>query len=143
MYKVENSQKSVICGRGVKPLYFQHMAAYSPISSRSHRANLTLPPYQIQLAAAAARRRESANSSIGATSIKRLLTINRGCRHKVPVHIRSKVAKNFTFLVIAHGISLFDMPNCDINMIVFQGLTCAILVPLFGLQVMLFLKKAV
>lgn len=96
--------------------FFQHMAAYSPISSRSHRANLILPPYQIQLAAAA-RRRESVNSSIGATSIKRLLTINRGCRHKVPVHIRSKVAKNFTFLVIAHG------------------LTCAILVPLFGLQV--------
>lgn len=98
-------------------LRFQHMTAYSPISSRSHRANLTLPPYQIQLAAAA-RRRESVNSSIGATSIKRLLTINnRGCRHKVPVHIRSKVAKNFRFLVIAHG------------------LTCAILVPLIGLQV--------
>lgn len=92
------------------------MAAYSPISSRSHRANLTLPPYQIQLAAAA-RRRESVNSSIGATSIKRLLTINRGCRHKIPVHVRTKVAKNFRFLVIAHG------------------LTCAILVPLFGLQV--------
>ncbi|KAG4071375.1 hypothetical protein HA402_004079 [Bradysia odoriphaga] len=96
--------------------YFQHMTAYSPISSRSHRANLTLPPYQIQLAAAA-RRRESVNSSIGATSIKRLLTINnRGCRHKVPEHIRLKVAKNFRFLVIAHG------------------LTCAILMPLIGLQ---------
>ncbi|KAJ6634815.1 UNC93-like protein, partial [Pseudolycoriella hygida] len=94
----------------------EHMSAYSPISSRFHRANLTLPPYQIQLAAAAARRRESVNSSIGATSIRRLLTINRGCRHKVPVHIRSKVAKNFRFLVIAHG------------------LTCSILVPLFGLQ---------
>lgn len=93
------------------------MTAYSPISSRSHRANLTLPPYQIQLAAAA-RRRESINSSIGATSIKRLLTINnRGCRHKIPDHIRTKVAKNFRFLIIAHG------------------LTCAILVPLFGLQV--------
>lgn len=92
------------------------MIAYSPISSRSHRANLTLPPYQIQLAAAA-RRRESINSSIGATSIKRLLTINRGCRHKVPAHIRSKVAKNFRFLVIAHG------------------LYSSILVPLFGLQV--------
>lgn len=95
------------------------MAAYSPISSRSHRTTLTLPPYQIQMAAAANRRRESVNSSIGATSIRRLLTVNRGCRHKIPVHIKSKVAKNFTFLVIAHG------------------LTCAVLVPLFGLQVKL------
>lgn len=118
------------------------MAAYSPISSRSHRINLATtsigpsiavagpstasalgtsgtvaPPYQIQLAAAACRRRDSINSSIGATSIRRLLTVNRGCRHKVPVHIRSKVAKNFTFLIIAHG------------------LVCAVLVPLFGLQV--------
>lgn len=113
------------------------MAAYSPISSRSHRTNFATtsigtshgagpstsaaaaaaPPYQIQLAAAACRRRDSINSSIGATSIRRLLTVNRGCRHKVPVHIRSKVAKNFTFLIIAHA------------------LVCAVLVPLFGLQV--------
>lgn len=120
------------------------MASYSPISSRSHRINLATtsigpsivitgqsaatasnsgtsanagPPYQIQLAAAACRRRDSINSSIGATSIRRLLTVNRGCRHKIPVHIRSKVAKNFTFLIIAHG------------------LVCAVLVPLFGLQV--------
>lgn len=98
------------------------MSAYSPISSRSHRTTSTLPPYQIQVATAAAaasssRRRDSINSSIGATSIRRLLTVNRGCRHKIPVHIKSKVAKNFTFLVIAHG------------------LTCAVLIPLFGLQV--------
>lgn len=119
--------------------FFQHMSAYSPISSRSHRVN-TLPPYQISattnstVSTAAApvtattmpssgnamtgsRRRESLNSSIGATSIRRLLAVNRGCRHKIPVHIRAKVAKNFTFLILAHG------------------LTCAVLVPLFGLQV--------
>lgn len=115
------------------------MSAYSPISSRSHRVN-TLPPYQISATAnstvstavapvtaatisssgnatAASRRRESLNSSIGATSIRRLLAVNRGCRHKIPVHIRAKVAKNFTFLILGHG------------------LTCAVLVPLLGLQV--------
>lgn len=119
----------------------QHMSAYSPISSRSHRVN-TLPPYQISATAnttvstavapvtaatisssgnantGGSRRRESLNSSIGATSIRRLLAVNRGCRHKIPVHIRAKVAKNFTFLILAHG------------------LTCAVLVPFFGLQVM-------
>lgn len=117
----------------------QHMSAYSPISSRSHRVS-TLPPYQISATAnstvstavapvtaatisssgnatAASRRRESLNSSIGATSIRRLLAVNRGCRHKIPVHIRAKVAKNFTFLILAHGF------------------TCAVLVPLLGLQV--------
>lgn len=111
------------------------MAAYSPISSRNHRIN-TAPPYQISAAYATTaagsasthtptaghtttnnRRRESVNSSIGATSIRRLLTVNRGCRHKIPVHIRAKVAKNFTFLILAHGLS------------------AAVLIPLFGLQV--------
>lgn len=118
------------------------MAAYSPISSRNHRVN-TAPPYYISSTANSAisaipafsgnaattsshtnaiggsRRRESMNSSIGATSIRRLLTINRGCRHKIPLHIRAKVTKNFTFLILAHG------------------LMCAVLIPLFGLQVMM------
>lgn len=98
------------------------MAAYSPISSRSHRITSTIVPHQLattSTVASAARRRESINSSIGATSIRRLLTVRRGggCRHKIPVHIKSRVAKNFTFLVIAHGLS------------------CAALVPIFGLQV--------
>lgn len=119
------------------------MAAYSPISSRNHRIS-TAPPYHISNTAnssqttgttfniisgtvanasthgnltGSSRRRESMNSSIGATSIRRLLTVNRGCRHKIPLHVRAKVAKNFTFLIIAHG------------------LMCAILIPLFGLQV--------
>lgn len=95
------------------------MLAYSPVSTRGHRTN-TAPPYQISLAGtgtSAMRRRESVNSSIGATSIRRLLTVNRGCRHNIPLHIRTKVAKNFTYMIVAHG------------------LMCAVLVPLFGLQV--------
>lgn len=120
------------------------MAAYSPISSRNHRVN-TAPPYHISSTANSAmpstvpfnsvagatianstfhgnlsgssRRRESMNSSIGATSIRRLLTVNRGCRHKISLHMRAKVAKNFTLLIVAHG------------------LMCAVLIPLFGLQV--------
>lgn len=116
------------------------MAAYSPISSRNHRIN-TAPPYQIStinstIAATASfnvggnltntfhsnlsgssKRRESMNSSIGATSVRRLLTVNRGCRHRISLQVRAKVMKNFTLLIIAHG------------------LMCAILIPLFGLQV--------
>lgn len=122
------------------------MAGYSPISSRNHRVN-TAPPYHISSTATSAipsgaavpfnataggttqpntmhgnligssRRRDSINSSIGATSIRRLLTVNRGCRHKVSLHVRAKVAKNFTLLIVAHG------------------LMCAVLIPLFGLQV--------
>lgn len=116
------------------------MATYSPISSRNNRIN-TAPPYHISSTAnssqttattfnaisgnasthgnlmGSSRRRESMNSSIGATSIRRLLTVNRGCRHKIPPQVRAKVAKNFTLLIIAHG------------------LMCAVLIPLFGLQV--------
>lgn len=119
------------------------MAAYSPISSRNHRIN-TAPPYHISSTAnsvmpttvpfnavagtsiastfhgnlsGSSRRRESINSSIGATSIRRLLTVNRGCRHKVSLQVRAKVVKNFTLLIVAHG------------------LMCAVLIPLFGLQV--------
>lgn len=127
------------------------MAAYSPISSRNHR--ISAPPYHISSTANSAnsttatasgaavynvggtqpntfhgnlsgssRRRESINSSIGATSIRRLLTVNRGCRHKISSHVRAKIAKNFSQLIIAHG------------------LMCAVLIPLFGLQVFLFLQ---
>lgn len=120
-------------------IQFQHMANYSPISSRTHRLNTAPGAFFISTTANPAisastafgnvastsahanaftsRRRESMNSSIGATSIRRLLTVNRGCRHKIPMHIRAKVAKNFTFLIVAHG------------------LMCAVLIPLFGLQV--------
>lgn len=125
------------------------MVGYSPISSRNHRI-AAAPPYHISTTANSAlqsnvasctaagaaaatgatvsntfhgnlsgssRRRESMNSSIGATSIRRLLTVNRGCRHRISLHVRAKVAKNFTLLILAHG------------------LMCAVLVPLFGLQV--------
>lgn len=114
------------------------MARYSPISSRNHRIN-TAPPYHITTAnstisttaaynvggtlpnngnlSGSSRRRESINSSIGATSIRRLLTVNRGCRHKISSNVRAKVAKNFTLLIIAHGLMM------------------AVLIPLFGLQV--------
>lgn len=117
------------------PSFPQHMAAYSPISSRNHRIN-TAQPYHISSGCVLTtsgnalshtptaghtslnnRRRESVNSSIGANSIRRLLTVNRGCRHKIPIHIRAKVAKNFTFLILAHGLA------------------AAVLIPLFGLQV--------
>lgn len=122
------------------------MSAYSPISSRNHRiaaaplyhisstVNSAIPSNSVNTTTGAAagvavantfhgnlsgssRRRESMNSSIGATSIRRLLTVNRGCRHKISLHVRAKVAKNFTLLIVAHG------------------LMCAVLIPLFGLQV--------
>lgn len=92
------------------------MPAYSPISTRSHRIN-PVSSYHVQAALAASRRRESLNSSIGATSIRRLITINnRNCRHKIPAHVRQKVGRSFTLLAISHGLK------------------CAILVPMFGLQ---------
>jgi hypothetical protein len=80
--------------------WLQQMEAYSPISYRSHRMGM-------------------ANSSIGATSVRRLLTVNRtyGCRHKIPVHVRAKITKHFVLLVLAHAI------------------TCSALVPFIGLQV--------
>lgn len=96
------------------------MTGYSPISSRSHRTSIHIASNHIQTAGgtSSSRRRESINSSIGATSIRRLLTVNqRGCRYKIPVHIKTKVTRNFILLVLAHGLS------------------CSILVPLFGLQV--------
>ncbi|GAB0099274.1 uncharacterized protein DMENIID0001_151240 [Sergentomyia squamirostris] len=100
----------------------EHMAAYSPISSRSHRVTPQFQPPPlggiggIGAVVNARPRRDSANSSIGANSVRRLLTVNRGCRHKIPIHVRAKVIKNFILLVIAHG------------------LTTASIVPLIGLQ---------
>lgn len=111
-----------------------------------------LAPYQIHQHqhSSGSRRRESVNSSIGANSIRHLLSIRRsigynctgsgggtirdhrgiansrssgtgglgaGCRHKFPPHVKAKVARNFAILCAAHALS------------------CAILVPLFGLQV--------
>ncbi|BFG02911.1 UNC93-like protein [Drosophila madeirensis] len=83
-----------------------HFAAYSPspVSTRSHRIN-PVSSYQVQAALAASRRRESINSSIGATSIRRLITLNnRNCRHRVPAHVRQKVWRQFSCLAVAHGL---------------------------------------
>ncbi|XP_030379378.1 UNC93-like protein [Scaptodrosophila lebanonensis] len=82
----------------------EHLSAYSPISTRSHRIN-PVSSYQVQAALAASRRRESINSSIGATSIRRLISLNsRNCRHKVPAHVRQKAWRHFSCLTIAHGL---------------------------------------
>ncbi|XP_020807124.1 UNC93-like protein isoform X1 [Drosophila serrata] len=84
----------------------QRLTTYSPspISTRSHRIN-PVSSYQVQAALAASRRRESINSSIGATSIRRLITLNnRNCRHKVPAHVRQKVWRQFSCLSLAHGL---------------------------------------
>lgn len=92
------------------------MPAYSPISTRSHRIN-PVSSHHVQAVLAASRRRESVNSSIGATSIRRLITLNnRNMRHKIPSHIKRKVFKSFALLAVAHGLK------------------CAVLVPIFGLQ---------
>ncbi|XP_017064214.2 UNC93-like protein isoform X2 [Drosophila eugracilis] len=84
----------------------EHLTTYSPspISTRSHRIN-PVSSYQVQAALAASRRRESINSSIGATSIRRLITLNnRNCRHKVPALVRQKVWRQFSCLSLAHGL---------------------------------------
>lgn len=90
------------------------MVTYSPISSQSHRTGHLSNHIHQHLSSN--RRRESMNSSIGATSVRRLLAVNRGSRHRIPSHIRSKILKDFTFLSIAHG------------------LCWAILIPIFGMQ---------
>jgi hypothetical protein len=103
--------------------FLQQMEAYSPISYRSHRMGMgmaPLPPHSAPTSSMAYnRRRDSINSSIGATSVRRLLAVNRsyGCRHKIPVHVRAKITKHFILLVLAHAI------------------TCSALVPFIGLQV--------
>ncbi|XP_067637917.1 protein unc-93 homolog A isoform X2 [Eurosta solidaginis] len=94
----------------------EHLATYSPISTRSHRIN-PVSSYQVQAALATSRRRESINSSIGAASIRRLITLNnRNCRHRIPPHVRHKMCQNFICLTVAHA------------------LICAVLLPLFALQ---------
>ncbi|XP_055639392.1 uncharacterized protein LOC129777248 isoform X2 [Toxorhynchites rutilus septentrionalis] len=104
------------------PMIEQYVANYSPASSRSHRIALAQPftgGFTFQSSTLGNRRRESVNSSIGATSVRRLLTVNNrsyGCRHKIPTHVRTKVTKNFILLTIAHG------------------LMCTVLIPLWGLQ---------
>lgn len=78
-----------------------------------HHHNIIQPQ---NVCGTANRRRESANSSTA--SVKRLLIIkNRGCRHKIPVHIRAKVIRNFILLAIGHLLA------------------SATLLPLMGLQV--------
>ncbi|XP_038119756.1 uncharacterized protein LOC6048876 [Culex quinquefasciatus] len=104
------------------PLIEQFITNYSPASSRSHRLAVAPPlayGYPFQSSTLGNRRRDSVNSSIGATSVRRLLTVNNrsyGCRHKIPTHVRTKVTKNFILLTIAHG------------------LLCMVLVPMLGLQ---------
>lgn len=68
------------------------MAAYSPISSRSTR-NLT---HNI-------RRRDSLNSSIGATSVRRLIAVVRNTNSKCgPVYSRRILIRNLILLSISH-----------------------------------------
>ncbi|EAT36430.1 AAEL011474-PA [Aedes aegypti] len=104
------------------PMIEQFITNYSPASSRSHRLAVAPPltiGYPFQSSTLGNRRRDSVNSSIGATSVRRLLTVNNrsyGCRHKIPTHVRNKVTKNFILLTIAHG------------------LMCTALIPLIGLQ---------
>ncbi|XP_029727766.1 uncharacterized protein LOC115254158 [Aedes albopictus] len=104
------------------PMIEQFITNYSPASSRSHRLAVAPPitiGYPFQSSTLGNRRRDSVNSSIGATSVRRLLTVNNrsyGCRHKIPTHMRHKVTRNFVLLTIAHG------------------LMCTALIPLVGLQ---------
>ncbi|XP_055546543.1 uncharacterized protein LOC129730924 [Wyeomyia smithii] len=105
------------------PMIEQYLNNYSsPASSRSHRimvAPTIASGFPFQSSTLGNRRRDSGNSSIGATSVRRLLTVNNrsyGCRHKIPAHVRSKVTKTFILLTIAHG------------------LMCAAIIPLLGLQ---------
>lgn len=90
---------------------------HAPHPHHYHHHNLIQPQSSNPLSNSANRRRESANSSIGATSVRRLLTVNRGCHNKIPVHVRAKVVKNFIILVIGHS------------------LISATLLPMIGLQV--------
>ncbi|ETN59899.1 hypothetical protein AND_008481 [Anopheles darlingi] len=105
------------------PIIDQYLTNYSPASNRSHRISLgpTLAPaYQFQSSSLGNRRRDSVNSSIGATSVRKLLTVqNRsyGCRHKVPTHVRSKVTKNFILVTVAHGL----MCGALVPLVVLQG----------------------
>ncbi|EAA01103.4 AGAP001337-PA [Anopheles gambiae str. PEST] len=106
------------------PIIDQYLNNYSPASNRSHRISVgpTFPAtYQFQSSSLGNRhRRDSVNSSIGATSVRKLLTVqNRsyGCRHKIPSHVRSKMTKNFILVAVAHGF----MCTALIPLIVLQG----------------------
>ncbi|XP_052867915.1 uncharacterized protein LOC128273891 [Anopheles cruzii] len=104
------------------PIIDQYLSNYSPASNRSHRISVgptVTTAFPFQSSSLGNRRRDSVNSSIGATSVRKLLTVqNRsyGCRHKVPTHVRSKVTKSFVLVALAHGFM------------------CAALVPLVVLQ---------
>uniref|UniRef100_A0A182MAR1 Major facilitator superfamily associated domain-containing protein n=1 Tax=Anopheles culicifacies TaxID=139723 RepID=A0A182MAR1_9DIPT len=100
------------------------MTNYSPASNRSHRISVGATfaaAYQFQSSSLGNRhRRDSVNSSIGATSVRKLLTVqNRsyGCRHKIPSHVRSKMMKNFILVAVAHGF----MCTALVPLIVLQG----------------------
>lgn len=68
------------------------MAAYSPISNRSSR-NL----------AHSIRRRDSLNSSIGATSVRRLIAVVRNTNSKCgPVYSRRTLIRNLMLLSVTH-----------------------------------------
>ncbi|XP_058119193.1 uncharacterized protein LOC131288148 [Anopheles ziemanni] len=106
------------------PIIDQYLTNYSPASNRSHRISVGptfAPTYQFQSSSLGNRhRRDSVNSSIGATSVRKLLTVqNRsyGCRHKIPSHVRSRVTKNFVLVAIAHGF----MCTALVPLVVLQG----------------------
>lgn len=70
------------------------MAAYSPISSRSNRI---LTQHNV------IRRRDSLNSSIGATSVRRLIAVVRNTHGRYgPVYSRKLLVKNLVVLCISH-----------------------------------------
>uniref|UniRef100_A0A182NSC4 Uncharacterized protein n=1 Tax=Anopheles dirus TaxID=7168 RepID=A0A182NSC4_9DIPT len=106
------------------PIIDQYLTNYSPASNRSHRISVgpTFPAaYQFQSSSLGNRhRRDSVNSSIGATSVRKLLTVqNRsyGCRHKIPAHVRTKMMKNFILVAVAHGF----MCTALVPLVVLQG----------------------
>ena len=73
---------------------FKQMANYSPISSRSTR-NLTH----------AIRRRDSLNSSIGATSVRRLIAVVRNTSGRYgPVYNRRFLIRNLVVLCVSHTL---------------------------------------
>lgn len=72
-------------------LFFQQIAAYSPVSSRSTR---NLPSIK---------RRDSLNSSIGATSVRRLIAVVRNTSSRSgPVYSRRVLIRNLLILCLTH-----------------------------------------
>ncbi|XP_018570247.1 putative potassium channel regulatory protein unc-93 [Anoplophora glabripennis] len=79
----------------------EHMATYSPISTRSR--------YNLNLQGATSKRRDSLNSSIGATSVRRLLAVVRGGPHGSqtgrsggPVYTKKVLIANLVVVCISH-----------------------------------------